>query len=82
VPHDRRAAARAAPGQGAHARFEFVQREGFGHVVVGAEVETLDAFVDAVRGGQDQHGQVRIARAQAAQHLEPGHARQAQIENQ
>ncbi|MGF6537568.1 hypothetical protein OKW32_000854 [Paraburkholderia youngii] len=82
MPHDGRATAGTAPRQRAHAGFEFVQREGLGHVIVGAEVEAFDAFVDTVCGGQDQHGQVRIARAQAAQHLEPGHARQAQIEDQ
>jgi len=75
-------AASATPRQRTHARFEFVEREGLGHVVVCAEVEALDAFVDAVGRGQDQHGQVRIARAQPPQHFEAGHFRQAQIEDE
>ncbi|AOJ76032.1 hypothetical protein WJ35_13830 [Burkholderia ubonensis] len=82
VPHDGRAAARAAPGQRAHARLEFVERERLGHVVVGAEVEALHALVDAVGGGQDQHGEVGIACAQALQDVEPGQLRQAEIEDQ
>ncbi len=82
VAHDGRAAAGAAPGQRAHARLELVERERLGHVVVGAEVESLHAFVDAVGGGQDQHGKIGIARAQALEHVEPGHFRQPEIEDQ
>ena len=82
MPYHRRAAACAAARQRAHAGLEFIEGERFGHVVVGAEVEAFDAFVDAVGGGQNQHRQVRIARPQTAQHFESGHAWQAQIEYQ
>jgi hypothetical protein len=53
-----------APRTSAHARLEFGQRERLGHVVVGAEVQALHAFVDAVGRGQDQHGHHGAARAQ------------------
>ncbi|MDR9158743.1 hypothetical protein FEP45_03792 [Burkholderia multivorans] len=82
VPHDGRAAAGAAPRQRAHARLELVQRERLGHVVVGAEIEPFHALVDAVGGGQDQDREIGIARAQALQHVEPGHFGQAEIEDQ
>ncbi|VWB56907.1 hypothetical protein BTE28158_02625 [Burkholderia territorii] len=82
VAHDGRAAARAAPGQRTHACLELVERERLGHVVVRAEVEPLHALVDAVGGGQDQHGEIGIARAQALEHVEPGHPGQPEIEDQ
>jgi hypothetical protein len=44
----------------ARTRASSSQRERLGHVVVGAEVEALDALVDAVGGRQDQHGQVEL----------------------
>ncbi|MNI53353.1 hypothetical protein D3C73_1081800 [compost metagenome] len=52
----RGAAARAASGQGAHARLEFGQGKGLGHVVVGAQVQALHALLDAVGGREDQDG--------------------------
>lgn len=80
--HDSRTATRAASRQRSNARFELVEREGFGHIVIGAEVESLHAFVDTVGRRQDQNRHLRIACAQAAQHLQTGHERQAEIENQ
>jgi hypothetical protein len=56
--------------------------ERLAHVVVGAEIEPFHAFVDAVHGREDQHGQGGVACAQAAQHFQPPHSRQAEIENQ
>ncbi len=82
VADDGRAAAGAAPGQGAHPRFQFRQGERLGHVVVGAQVEALDALLDRVGGGEDQHRQQGRAGAQAAQHFQAGHARQAEVEDE
>ncbi|MCY1545648.1 hypothetical protein D9M68_816000 [compost metagenome] len=75
-------AAHAAAGEGAHACFEFLQRERLGHVVVGAVVQALDAFLDGVGRREDQHRHLRAARAQLAQHLQPVHPGQAQVEDQ
>ncbi|CAH2794492.1 MAG: hypothetical protein CPDRYMAC_4181 [uncultured Paraburkholderia sp.] len=47
---DARASAMSLP---VPAGFEFVEREGFCHVVVGTEIEAFHAFVDAVGGGED-----------------------------
>ncbi|MNT32330.1 hypothetical protein D3C72_1682030 [compost metagenome] len=82
MPHQRGAAAGAAAHQRAHAGFQLGQREGLGHVVVGAQIQALDAFVDAVGRGQDQHRQHRAAGAQALEHLQAGHARQSQVQDQ
>ena len=49
----------AAARQGAHARFQLLERERLGEIIVGAEIETANAGLDAVLRGQDQHGQVR-----------------------
>ncbi len=67
MPHDRRSAARAPARERTHAGFQFVEGERLGHVVVSAEIKAFHAFVDAVGGAQDQHGEVRIAGPQAAQ---------------
>jgi hypothetical protein len=79
--HARRRA-ESASRERTHARLEFLQREGLGHEIVGAEVEALHALVDAVGRGEDQHRQRGAARAQLAQHLESVQARQAEIEDQ
>jgi hypothetical protein len=76
------AAAGAAPGQGPHPRLQLGQRERLGHVIVGAQVEAVDALLDRIGRRQDQHRQQRGTRAQAAQHLQPGHFGQAQVQDQ
>ena len=82
MAHERGTAARAAPHQRTHARFQLGQRERFGHVVVGAQVQALDAFFHAVGGGQNQHRQHGPARAQALEDLQPRHTRQSHVEDQ
>jgi hypothetical protein len=69
------------PGERAHPRFQFGQRKRFGHVVVGTQVQPLDPLLDGVGGGQDQHRRRVAARAQLAQHLQPGQLGQAEVED-
>ena len=74
--------AHAATAECTHARLELLQAEGLGHVVVGPVVQALDALFNAVGGGEDQHRHGRAARPQAFEHLQPVHARQAQVQDQ
>jgi hypothetical protein len=76
------AVAQPAPRERADAGFEFLQRERFGHVVIGAEIEAGDALLDAVGRGQDQHRYGRAACTQPAQNLQPVQPRQAEVEDQ
>ena len=79
---EHRAAARlAAADQRAQARLELGQIEGLGEVVVGAEVEALDALVEGVVGGEHQHRHARAAVAQPAQHFEAAELGQPQVED-
>ncbi len=74
-----------AAQQRAHAGGELGHGEGFHHVVVGAQVEAVDAVVHRVARGEHQHRHraafVHRGGAQAAQHLEAVHLRQADIED-
>src|SRR5574343_1296159 len=79
---DGRRRAGGTPGQRPDAGFEFGQLERFDHVVVGAEVEALDAVAGAVERGQDQHRQLRVARPQALENLQAGEFGQTEIEDQ
>src|SRR5438093_13361985 len=74
--------AQPAAAQPPDARFQLLQREGLGHVVVGAEIEALDALLDAVGRRENQHRQRRAARAQLAQHFEAVQLGQAEVEDQ
>ena len=74
-------ARRAAPEQGTEPRRQLGERERLGHVVVGPGIEPGDALVERVLGGEDQHRQRRLPRPDVAEHLEPGPARQHQIEH-
>ena len=51
-----RCGAQAAPRERPHPRLELLEREGLGHEVIGAEVESFDPLVDAFGSGQHQHG--------------------------
>jgi hypothetical protein len=62
------------PGQ------QFVHAEGLGDVVVGAGVQRLDLLVGGVPGGQHQDRHAGPA-AQAPDHLDAVHVRQAQVED-
>ena len=63
-PSPVRRAATAPPCQGAHARFQLVEVERLGQVVVGAGVEAEDAVAHRAARGEDQHRRV-AARARA-----------------
>ncbi len=64
------------------ARFEFLQREGFDHVVVGAGIEAGELLVERIARGQHQHGRL-AARflTQLFAKLQTVHAGQCQIEH-
>jgi D-alanyl-D-alanine carboxypeptidase/D-alanyl-D-alanine-endopeptidase (penicillin-binding protein 4) len=76
---DRRAA--AAPLQRAHARQQFIDVEGLDQVIVGAGVQPRDALRRGVARREHQHRRGAAAGAQVAQHLQPVHAGQAQVED-
>src|SRR5262249_43202542 len=50
------------------------------HVVIGAEAETSDLVLDPREAGEDQDGCLHLGDAKRAQHLDAGHVRQVQIE--
>ena len=74
------ASAWGAPRQRTHARFQFVQVEGLGQVVVGAGVQAQDAVADRAARGEDQHRRRQPGGARLGQHLQPVQAGQAQVE--
>ncbi len=81
---DQRLVALAAAQQGLHAGLQLDQLERLGQVVVGTQVQALDAFFEAAARRQDHHGRLRAcaaARAQAAQHFEAIELGQAQVED-
>src|SRR5665213_563772 len=65
----------------AHAGLEFGQVERLGHVVVGAQVEPLDALVERVARGEDQYRDVRAPVAQPAQHAQAVDLGQRDVEH-
>src|SRR6266481_6295910 len=71
----------AAADERAHARFQLGEREGFGDVVIGAQVEAAHAIHLGVVRGKDQDAAGVVVAAQLAQHLEPVYARKADVEH-
>jgi len=69
-----------AAHDGVDARHKFVLVEWLGHVVIGAEAETIDLIFDAGEAGKDQSWRLRLRDSQVAQHLEARHIRQVQVE--
>src|SRR6516225_328407 len=69
-----------AAHDGVDARHQLVLVERLGHVVVGAEAEASDLVLDAGKSGEDQNGRLHLGDAQRAQHLEAGHVREVQVE--
>ena len=65
----------------ARTRFEFRQVERLGQVVVGAQIEPTHAVGQRVQRGTHQYRHLRLARAQAAQHVQPAEAGQADVQN-
>ena len=59
---------------------QLVLVERLGHVVVGAEAETLHLVLDAGEAGQDQDRRLDLGNAQRPQDLVAGHVRQVQVE--
>ena len=78
---DARRRAQTAPRECAHTCFELLQRERFGHVVIGTEVQPLHALLDAVGCGEDEHRHAGATRAQLAQHIKAVHAWQTQVQD-
>ena len=78
---NRTAAGLSAPDQGAHACLEFGQFERLAQIVVGAQVEPLDAVGQCVACSQNQHRRGAAAAAEPLDHLEAVDARQAEIKN-
>src|SRR6185437_12531014 len=54
---------RLAPQQGTYVGEQFIEAEGLGQVIVGAEVETLDAILHRVARAEDEHGLVEAGAA-------------------
>ena len=69
-----------AAQEGAHTGEQFFQVERFDQVIIGAGIETLDAILDGILGGQHQDGQT-ASHAQAAADLEPVHAGQHPVQD-
>src|SRR5215831_16532921 len=69
-----------APHDRVDARHQLVLVEWLGHVVVGAEAEALDLVLDAGEAGEDEDRRLDLGDPQRAQHLEPGHVREVQVE--
>ncbi len=65
---------------GPHAREQLAKLEGLEQVVVGAQVQAVDAVVEPVARGEHQHRRGIAAFARAPQHLGAVLARQAQVE--
>ena len=76
-----RARVLAAPHQRPQPREQLGELERLGHVVVGAEVEAIDAVGDTVAGGQHQDRRPAAAPAQPCAGVEPVHVGQPQVEH-
>src|SRR5215212_4811797 len=75
-------ARRPAPQQRAQPREQLLALERLDEVVVGADVEPLDARVERVAGGQHEDGRVVLVLAQASRDVDAVHPRQAQVEHE
>src|SRR5471032_1781240 len=71
----------AAAHHSADPRFEFSRFKGFEHVVVGAAVQALDAVMQFVARGQDNHWRMTIALAETRQQRHAVNTWQTEIEN-
>jgi len=75
----RRAA--ASPQDRANARGKLGENEGFRNRVVGSCIEPTDALFHLCGAGYDEHGKVRLFRANPAQDFQAPAARETQAEN-
>jgi hypothetical protein len=71
----------AAAAEGFDAGDEFLHREGFGEVVVGAGFEAFDAVADFATGGEDEDARGTSGGAEARENGEPIETWQAEIED-
>ena len=77
---DGRGLAALAAQHGAHAGQQFADLEGLEDVVIGAGVQSGDAVVQGVAGGDDEHRQGGGLAADAAQYLQAVAAGQAEVQ--
>ncbi|MGY3395782.1 hypothetical protein ACVWW6_008373 [Bradyrhizobium sp. USDA 3311] len=59
---------------------QLVLVEGLGHVVVGADAETLDLVLDAGEAGEDQNRGLDLGDPELLEHVIAGHVRQVEVE--
>ena len=59
---------------------QLVLVEGLGHVVVGADAETLDLVLDAGEAGEDQDGSLDLRDPELLEHVVAGHVGQVEVE--
>src|SRR4029078_4028663 len=63
-----------------NSRDQFVLVEGLGHVIVGADAETLDLVLDAGEPGEDQNGGFDLGNPKLLEHVVTGHVGQVKVE--
>src|SRR5262249_2212186 len=80
VRQHRPAARMPTADQRAHACLQLGQLERLGGIVVGAQIEALDAVIQGIARSENQYRHARAAMAQPAQDLEAVELGQAQIE--
>lgn len=78
----RQAVAAGAPQQGLQPRVQFFDVEGFGQIVIGAELEPGDPVLQLVARGQQNHRRADAGRAQSPQDRQAVASRQADIQHQ
>jgi len=59
---------------------QFVLVEGLGHVIVGADAETLDLVLDAGEARENENWCLDLGHPQLLEHIVAGHVRQVEIE--
>jgi len=59
---------------------QLVLVEGLGHIVVGADAETLDLVLDAGEAGEDQNGCLDLGNPKLLEHVVAGHVGQVEVE--
>src|SRR5439155_5772961 len=78
--NDRLGVALGTAHDGVDAGDQFVLVEGLGHVVVGADAETLDLVLDAGEAGEDQNGGLDLRYPELLEHVVAGHVGQVEVE--
>src|SRR5207302_11049525 len=73
--------ARLPAQERAQTRQQLLQAEGLGEVIIGAEVQTLDAILDRIARAQNDDRLIEAAAAPLPQELQPVAVREAEIEH-